>query len=79
MTSVEDVRKIRPGWAVIDRPDKLIHPGPPGASMVLGTWSELDKYLLNEMASELAFPAWIPKYTSLGHETSGEELHRTYE
>lgn len=47
--------------------------------MVLGTWEDLDKYLLNEMASELAFAAWVPKHTSLDPKTSEEVLRRTYE
>lgn len=47
--------------------------------MVPGTWSELDKYLMNEIASELACPAWLPNYRSLGRENAGEAAELTCE
>lgn len=40
--------------------------------MVLGTWLELDKYLMSEKASELACPAWVHKYRSLDRENAEE-------
>lgn len=58
---------------------KPAHVRNPSAIMVPGTWSELDKYLMNEIASELACPARLPNYRSLGHESAGEEAELTCE